>query len=293
LLLPEPTLIGVVNITPDSFSDGGNFLAMPDAVTQIGQLLVDGADIVELGGESTRPGAASVSVEDELGRVLPVLTEARSRYPNARFAVDTSKSEVAKAAIEAGATVINDVSALRFDPRIANVCAEAGANVTLALMHSRGDLTKMASYHHAEYPRGVMPAIVSELGASVTLALAAGVRREHIVLDPGIGFSKRTEHSIAALAALPELVQLGFPVMIGVSRKRVIGDLTGVALAQERDAGTVGANVAALALGARWFRVHNVRANRHALDAAYAIFRERANTRGSQERGGFPLGDAE
>jgi dihydropteroate synthase len=293
LPLPEPTLIGVVNITPDSFSDGGNFLAMPDAVTQIGQLLGDGADIVELGGESTRPGAAPVSVDDELRRVLPVLTEARSRYPNARFAVDTSKSEVAKAALEAGATVINDVSALRFDPRIANVCAQAGADVTLALMHSRGDITEMASYYHAEYPHGVMPAIVSELRASASLALAAGVPREHIVLDPGIGFSKRTEHSIAALAALPELVQLGFPVMIGVSRKRVIGELTGVAVAQERDAGTVGANVAALALGARWFRVHNVRANRHALDAAYAIFRECANTRGSQECGRFPLGDAE
>jgi dihydropteroate synthase len=236
-------------------------------------MICDGADVIEVGGESTRPGATPVAVGDEVARVLPVIDEIVKRWPSARVAVDTVKSEVARAAIDAGATVINDVSALRIDPRIADVSASAGC--TLVLMHSRGDVGNMASYQNAGYD-DVMGEIIGELEPAAKRALAAGVAREQIVLDPGLGFSKRAEHSVQALAQLGRLAELDFQVMVGASRKRFIGELTGVTKPAERDAGTIGANVVALTLGATWFRVHDVRDNRHALDAAAAILGARA-----------------
>jgi dihydropteroate synthase len=238
-------------------------------------LFDEGADIVELGGESTRPGAAPVSADEECARILDVVRTLHARRPGARIAVDTTKARVARAALDAGASIINDVSALRLDPALAEVCAAAGG--TLVLMHSRGTVADMARYDHAVYSEGtVMAAVIAELHTSVVRARAAGVPNDAIVLDPGIGFAKRGAHSLEALAHLPELVDFGYPVMVGVSRKRFIGELTGVQKAAERDDGTIGANVAALALGAAWFRVHNVRAHRHALDVAYAIFAEAA-----------------
>jgi dihydropteroate synthase len=230
--------------------------------------------VVEIGGESTRPGAQPVSVDDEIARVVPVIEATHATWPEARIAIDTVKSIVARAAIAAGASVVNDVAALRLDPEIARVCADTGA--TLVLMHSRGTVADMARYHHADYaPRGVMDAIVAELSGAATRALDAGVSREHIVLDPGLGFSKRGEHSIEALAHLPRLVEFGFPVMVGASRKRFLGEITGVQQASERDAATLGAHVVALTLGASWFRVHDVRSHRHALDVAAAILEAR------------------
>lgn len=243
------------------------------AIDHAEQMIGDGADVIEVGGESTRPGATPVAAADEIARVLPVIEEIVKRWPLSRVAVDTVKSEVASAAIDAGATVVNDVSALRIDPRIAEVCS--AARCTLVLMHSRGDVGNMASYQNADY-YDVMGEIIRELDPAATTALAAGVTRERIVLDPGVGFSKRTEHSVQALAHLARLADLGFQVMIGASRKRFIGELTGVTKPAERDAGTIGANVVALTLGATWFRVHDVRDNRHALDAAAAILGARA-----------------
>lgn len=236
-------------------------------------MIDDGADVIEVGGESTRPGATPVAVADESARVLPVIETIMKRWPSARVAVDTVKSEVASAAIIAGATVVNDVSALRLDPGIADVCASAGC--TLVLMHSRGDVGNMASYQNAGYD-DVMGEIIGELEPAARKALAAGVARERIVLDPGLGFSKRGHHSVEALAHLDRLAELDFQVMVGASRKRFIGELTGVTKPAERDAGTIGANVVALSLGATWFRVHDVRDNRHALDAATAILEARA-----------------
>ncbi len=226
----------MLNVTPDSFSDGGNFLSATSAVAHAQQLIDDGADVVEVGGESTRPNAQPVSAEAEIRRVVPVVEAILAARPDARVAVDTVKSDVARAAVAAGASVLNDVSALRLDPEIADVCADA--DCTLVLMHSRGTVENMARYEHAEYDDGdVASGVVSELSAAVTRAIERGVPHERIVLDPGLGFSKRSEHSVAALAQLPRLVELGFPVMVGPSRKRFIGEITGVSNPSERDAG--------------------------------------------------------
>ncbi|HEU4993972.1 MAG TPA: dihydropteroate synthase, partial [Gemmatimonadaceae bacterium] len=235
-------------------------------------MLNEGADIIDVGGESTRPGATEVSVADELARVLPVIERLAATHPDATLSIDTVKSEVARAALEAGAHIVNDVSALRLDPAVSDVCAAFGAG--LVLMHSRGDVSDMASHVHATYGH-VVDEVLSELGERLDAATKAGVARESIALDPGVGFSKRTMHSLAVLGGLPRLAALdgGHPVLVGVSRKRFIGEITGVRDAAERLSGTLGANVAALALGARIFRVHDVRPAREALDVAWQILR--------------------
>jgi dihydropteroate synthase len=265
----------VLNITPDSFSDGGNFLSFDQAVDHAGLMIEEGADVIEIGGESTRPGAKPVSAADEIARVIPVITEIHRRWPDARLAIDTVKHEIAEASIAAGASIVNDVSALRLDADIARVCAER--DCTLVLMHSRGDVGDMASYEHAEYSEDdVMASIIAELTPAVDKAVQEGVKSERIILDPGLGFSKRGEQSVKALAHLPRLLDLGFEVMVGASRKRFIGELTGVNEPADRVAGTIGANVVALTLGATWFRVHDVRENRQALDAAAGILGARS-----------------
>jgi dihydropteroate synthase len=267
--LDRPVLLGVINVTPDSFSDGGDFLSPDAALREAERLIEAGADILDIGGESTRPGAEPVSVAEELRRTIPVVRGVRSGFPEALISVDTVKSDVARAALDEGVHAINDVSATRLDARMAAVCAAAGAG--LILMHSRGTVAEMASFAHAEYAAGVAAEIVSELAACAASARDAGVEAECIVLDPGIGFSKRSGHSLAALAGVPALAALGYPVMVGVSRKRLIGEITGVSEPRERTMGTVGVNVVALASGARLFRVHDVRENRQALDAAWAV----------------------
>ena len=234
------------------------------------RLVEEGADLLDIGGESTRPqGAVPVDVAAELARVLPVVRALRERVPEVPISVDTVKSEVAAAVLDAGAEVINDVSAFRLDPAGADVCARAGAGVIL--MHSRGTVADMATYRHASYDADVAGNVIAELSESVVLAEAAGVAPARIAIDPGVGFSKRSEHSLAVLAALPRFVALGYPLVVGASRKRFIGELTGVSNPAERVDGTIGANVMALALGARIFRVHDVRATRRALDVGWAI----------------------
>jgi len=226
--------------------------------------------MIDIGGESTRPqGATPVSVSEELARVLPVLRAVREAVDNVPIAIDTVKAEVAAAGLEAGASVVNDVSAFRLDAAMPRVCAETGAGVIL--MHSRGNVADMATYAHAEYGDDVVSSVMAELGEQVAVALRVGVQPSAIVLDPGIGFAKRTAHSLAVLAGLPRIVAMGYPVLVGVSRKRFIGEITGVQTPAERTDGTVGANVAALMLGARLFRVHDVAANRRALDVAWEI----------------------
>ncbi len=271
LLLNRPAVVGILNVTPDSFSDGGQFL-MPDAaVAQGEQMLADGADMLDIGGESTRPqGATPVSASEELRRILPVVRRLRGAFPDAFLSVDTVKSEVAAAVLDEGVDAINDVSGFRLDPAMAAICASAGCGVVL--MHSRGEVADMATFLHARYDDDPTAAMRAELRASVDLAERGGVNRSCIVVDPGVGFAKRSEHSLAALGRLPSLVAWGYPVMVGVSRKRFIGEITGVTTAVERVEGTTGANVAALALGASLFRVHDVRAARRALDVAWAIF---------------------
>ena len=231
-------------------------------------MLAEGADIIDIGGESTRPGATPVGEDEERARVLPVLRELAKRWPDAVLSVDTVKSVVAEAALGEGAHVVNDVSAFRLDPRMGEICARGGAGVIL--MHSRGTVSEMASYVHAEYA-DVVAEVVVELGESIRVALRAGVARESIAVDPGVGFAKRGAQSLRVLAELPAVERLGHPIVVGVSRKRFIGEITGVPDAAERVHGTSGALVLALTRGARLFRVHDVGAARQALDVAWAI----------------------
>lgn len=270
LSLDRPAVVGILNVTPDSFSDGGLHADPEAAAARAVAMVEEGADAIDLGGESTRPGAVPVDADAELRRVIPALRLVRGALPGTPISVDTTKAAVAEAALREGADAINDVSGLRLEPRIAHICAEAGAGVIL--MHSRGGPAEMAGFAHATY-RDVVAEVCDELAASLDRALDAGVAAERIVLDPGLGFAKRSAHSLAVLAGLPALLALGRPVLVGASRKRFIGEITGVTNAGERQHGTAGAHVLALARGARLFRVHDVRAARESLDVAWAALR--------------------
>jgi dihydropteroate synthase len=270
LSLDRPRILGIVNVTPDSFSDGGRLATVDDARRLIDSMIADGADVIDIGGESTRPqGATPVDADEELRRVMPVVEAALRDHPGTPLSVDTVKSSVAELVLDAGASIINDVSAFRLDSSMAHVCAKRGAGVVL--MHSRGDVGDMATFAHATYGNDIVGEIVDELTVRIGEAEHAGIPRDRIVVDPGIGFSKRAEHSLATLAGLGRLAAIGFPVLVGVSRKRFIGELTSVKEPDARVAGTTGANVAALHRGARLFRVHDVKSARHALDVAWAI----------------------
>ena len=270
IALNRPIIMGILNVTPDSFSDGGAFFSADAALTHAETMLAEGADILDVGGESTRPqGATPVGADEERRRVLPVIVALRHRFPHAVISIDTVKADVAADALREGATIVNDVSAFRLDAHMAEVCASVGAGVVL--MHSRGGVSDMATFEHATYGTDVMAEVIDELLSRAQAAEKAGVRREAIVLDPGIGFSKRSEHSVSVLSELPRLTEMGYPVLIGVSRKRFIGELTGIREAAQRVHGTTGANVMALAGGARIFRVHDVAAARQALDVAWTI----------------------
>ncbi|HUH13479.1 MAG TPA: dihydropteroate synthase, partial [Longimicrobiales bacterium] len=226
----------------------------------------------DVGGESTRPGARVVSGLEERARVAPLVAALVGRFPGVPVSVDTVKAEVARAALDAGAAVVNDVSALRLDPALGDVVASAGAG--LVLMHSRGGVEVMATYETAVYGPDPVGEVAAELGEALERARAAGVADAAVVLDPGLGFSKRTEHSVAVLAGLGRLAALGRPLLVGPSRKRFIGELAGGAPPEERLEGTLAACVVALARGARIFRVHDVRPARRALDVAFALLNE-------------------
>jgi dihydropteroate synthase len=265
--------MGILNVTPDSFSDGGRFFSVEGAVDHARRMRDEGADVLDVGGESTRPqGAQPVSAEEEQRRVVPVIEALVQALPDVPVSVDTVKAEVARAALSAGASIVNDVSGFRLDPRMGEICAEASAGVVL--MHSRGGVAEMGTFAFATYD-DVVHDVLGELRARVDAAMAAGVRHDCIAVDPGLGFAKRGEHSLAMLAAVPALVGLGYPVVIGASRKRFIGEITGVKEPSQRLHGTAGANVIALADGARIFRVHDVAATRQALDVAWSVLRER------------------
>jgi dihydropteroate synthase len=271
--LDRPRVVGIVNVTPDSFSDAGLLRTVDDARRHVDRLVQEGADVIDIGGESTRPqGATPVDVEEECRRVMPVIEAVVRDHPGLPISVDTVKSRVARAALNAGASIVNDVSAFRLDGDMASACVEGRAGVVL--MHSRGDVATMATFEHASYGPDVVADVCAELGASVERALAAGVREECVVVDPGIGFAKRGEDSLAMLAGLRRLASVGYPVLVGASRKRFIGAITGGSSPGDRVFGTVGANVASLERGARLFRVHDVKPNRDALDVAWAIMQQ-------------------
>jgi len=271
IALDRPRILGIVNVTPDSFFDGGLHAGVAAAVAHAERLLEDGADILDIGGESTRPGARPVELAEELERVLPVVRELTRRFPDVPLSIDTVKAEVARAAVADGVAIVNDVAALRLDPALADVVAATGAGVVL--MHSRGGVGEMASYALAEYGPDPVGDIVLELAGALDRALGAGIADGAIVLDPGLGFSKRPEHSIALLARLDRILALGWPVLLGPSRKRFVGDVAGGLPPAERLDGTLAACVAGLLGGARLFRVHDVAPVRRALAVAEGIRR--------------------
>jgi dihydropteroate synthase len=266
--LDRPVLMGILNVTPDSFSDGGRFHGLEAALAQTDALLSAGADIVDIGGESTRPGRSeTVPVETELQRVLPVVEAIVRRHPTLVITVDTVKAAVARATLEAGAAAINDVSALRLDPAMGPVGAAARAG--LVLMHSRGSLLESASYPHAIYG-DLLSEVVGELRTAVTAAGAAGVPMPAIAVDPGFGFSKTVEQNLLLFDQLESLHALGRPVLVGPSRKRFLGAATGLPL-EDRDRATAAACALAWERGARIFRVHDVAAARDALAFAASL----------------------
>jgi dihydropteroate synthase len=216
-----------------------------------------------------------VPVKEELERVVPIVKELSQRFPSSLFSVDTVKARVAEAALDAGAHIVNDVSAFRLDPRMAGVCGAGGAGVVL--MHSRGDVRDMATYQNASYGEDPAGDVLGELLGAVERAVRGGVNAGAIALDPGIGFSKLSSHSIAVLRDLALFGELGYPLMVGVSRKRFIGELSGVPDPAARVFGSIAANVIALVNGAMIFRVHDVLATRQALDVAWGILTQGDN----------------
>ena len=258
-------LMGVINVTPDSFSDGGEWFDGDAALAHAADLVADGADILDVGGESTRPGAAPVPEHEELRRVVPIVEAAAARHPSTQISVDTSKLAVARAALDAGATYVNDVTAFRADPGMAALTAERGADS--CLMHMLGEPRTMQ-----DDPRydDVVSEVKAFLEARLAFAVAEGVPEERIQLDPGIGFGKTLEHNLELLRRLDELAALGRPLVVGTSRKGFIGRLTGRETPADRVHGTVATNVLALERGASVFRVHDVRPTRDALVVAAA-----------------------
>lgn len=258
-------LMGVLNVTPDSFSDGGRFLAPEAAVAHALRLVQEGADLLDLGAESSRPGSDPVPIEDELRRLLPPLRELRRVLPDLPISVDTTKAAVADAALEAGAALVNDVSAGRFDEAMIPLCARR--RVPLVLMHMRGLPKTMQESPRYEDP---VAEVTLELRERVRIAEAAGLGAGTLVVDPGFGFAKRPEDNLALVAELEGLRALGYPILLGASRKSTIGALTGAGPA-DRLPGTLALHTAALLHGASILRVHDVKEHRQALACAAAL----------------------
>jgi dihydropteroate synthase len=263
----RPAIMGVLNVTPDSFSDGGAFLAPEAALAHARAMVAEGADLLDVGGESTRPGADPVGPEEELRRVMPVV-EALASEGAIPVSIDTSKAVFARAAAAAGASFVNDVTAFRGDPGMAAAVAEAGADV--CLLHMQSEPRTMQ-----ENPRydDVVAEVKAFLEERLAFAVREGIAEERVWLDPGIGFGKTLDHNLELLRRLGEIVALGRPVVIGASRKRFIGTLTGRP-ELDRAAGTIAANVLAFERGAHMFRVHDVAATRDALAVASATVGE-------------------
>jgi dihydropteroate synthase len=264
---PDPVLMGVLNVTPDSFSDGGEFFGAEPAVAHAEKMFDEGAQVIDVGGESTRPGSDPVNPEEELSRVLPVIRGILSVRPAAIVSIDTYRSSTAEAALDTGARVVNDVTALG-DPKMAGLVAERGCPIVL--MHMLGEPKSMQQDPRYE---DVVREVRDFLAERAEHALRAGVEPENVILDPGIGFGKTLEHNLKLLNRLDSLVELGFPVLVGVSRKSFLGKITGSDDTKDRLFGTVAANVLAYERGASLFRVHDVRANGEALAVAAAIRR--------------------
>jgi len=270
LLIGGRTLVmGVLNVTPDSFSDGGEFLAQDVALEHAARMIDEGADIIDVGGESTRPGAGTVTLEEELDRVVPIVAELVKRA-TVPISIDTTKAPVARAAVNVGAAIVNDISALRFDFHIADEVARAEAG--LVLMHSRGT---PATMHRLPPVVDIVEEVTGSLRSSISMAERRGVKRESIVIDPGIGFGKSPEQNLEIIAKLEQLSKTfpAFPILIGTSRKSFIGRVLREASVTERLHGTMASITAAVLHGAHVVRVHDVKAAVETVRVADAIRR--------------------
>lgn len=263
----RPLIMGILNVTPDSFSDGGRYSEVQSAVQRVESMLLDGADMIDVGGESTRPGADSVDAEIQIQRVMPVIKAIRQRLGHQiLISIDTTQSRVAEAAIASGANIINDVSGGRADANMLKLAAEI--QVPIILMHSQGAPKTMQDnpcYDH------VVREVKEILHGLIGNALAAGVKSDQIIIDPGIGFGKRKQDNIDLLAHLDCLVDMGFPVLLGASRKRFMGAICDISEPTELITATAVTTALGVMAGIRIFRVHDVRENRQALDVAWAI----------------------
>jgi dihydropteroate synthase len=268
LPLTGPVLLGILNLTPDSFSDGGLYLSEEAALLQAERLLAEGAEVIDIGGESTRPGAIPVPAAEERARVLPVIDALVRRHPGVHVSIDTVKAEMADAALDHGAAIVNDVSGLRMDSAMAEVVARHRAGVIL--MHSRGTVADMAPMDHADFGADLTGAVVNELKTSLDRAAAAGIAPDAIVVDPGLGFSKTADQTLRLLDQVAVLSSLGRPILVGPSRKRFLG-VAGGQPVTDRDRATATACVMAYDRGAQLFRVHKVAMVREALAIAVAV----------------------
>ncbi len=253
-------VMGILNATPDSFSDGGRFNEVEAGVKHALQMVEEGADIIDVGGESTRPGAAEVTREDELKRVVPLIENIRKEV-SVPISIDTYKAHVAEAALKAGANIVNDVWGLQREPDIAKVAAKAGAPV-IAMHNQVG----------TEYSEDIIESMIKFFKKSIQIALDAGVPKEHIILDPGIGFGKTSEQNVIVMGRLQELHVLGYPILLGTSRKSMIGKILDLPSA-ERVEGTIATNVLGVLVGMEIIRVHDVKENLRAVKVADAIVR--------------------
>jgi len=266
-------VMGVLNLTPDSFYDGGRYTREAQALRRVEEMIGEGADIIDVGGESVRPGAEPISLDEELSRVMPVIEKVRRLF-SIIISIDTYKAEVARQAIEKGAEMVNDISGLRFDPDLRKIVA--GYDVSLILMHIKGTPKNMQNnprYH------SLMEEIISYLRKSIKLAEESGVDPARIIVDPGIGFGKTTAHNLEILRRLEELKSLGKPILVGLSRKSFIGNVLGLPQ-EERLEGGLAATCMAVSGGARIVRTHDVKPTRRAVDMVQAILR------GSDQRDG-------
>lgn len=252
-------VMGILNVTPDSFSDGGKWNDMDAALRHAEEMIADGADLLDIGGESTRPGYTLLPDNEEIDRVVPVIRAVKQRF-DIPVSVDTYKSRVAAAALEAGADLVNDIWGMKYDPNMAGVIAEAG--VPCCLMHNRSE---------AVY-RDYLPDVMDDLRECVRLAKDAGIADDAIVLDPGIGFGKTLEHNLILMNHVDMLHELGYPILLGTSRKSMIGKTLDLP-ADQREEGTLATTVMGVMKGCAFVRVHNVRANRRAVDMTEAILR--------------------
>lgn len=262
-----PVIMGILNVTPDSFSDGGKYTGVESALAQAKRMIAEGVNIIDIGGESTRPGAESVSIAEQIKRVVPVIKAIRQEVSETiPISIDTMAAEVAAAALAAGASLINDISAGRHDQAILSLAAEK--NVAIILMHIKGQPKDMQLAPHYE---NVVTEVLAHLRERVDAALVAGVAKHNIAIDPGIGFGKRKQDNLELLAHLDKFVATGYPVLLGTSRKRFMGSLCDASEPAELVSATAATTALGVMQGVQMFRVHDVKENRQAADVAWAI----------------------